>query len=225
MPSAADLFNAIEQGEDGTVVEILEKDPGAARARNTEGLSPLVVAAYWGRRSLVPLLARAVGTLDFWEAAIVGATDAAAAMVRSAPELVTARSPDGFTALHLAVFFGQLETARMLIAAGADVTSRTSNAFDNQPLHAAVAGGDWGARLACVRLLLGAGAPPDETQPGGSTPLMSAAQNGDDAVVDLLLASGADPRRQDDAGRTAPAHAAEAGHQALAARLREHPPA
>ena len=51
------------------------------------------------------------------------------------PGLATAFSPDGFTALHFAAFFGKAEVAHILLEAGADVDVYTQNAFANQPLH------------------------------------------------------------------------------------------
>jgi uncharacterized protein len=111
------------------------------------------------------------------------------------------------------------ETARSLIEAGANVSARTTNALDNQPLHAAAAGNRTDARLASVQLLLDAGAPVNERQSGGFTPVMSAAQNGDAPVLELLLARGADPTLGDDEGRSAADHARAAGHEDLVVRL------
>lgn len=213
------IFTAIEEGDLAGVERILATDRGALEARNPEGLSPITVAAYWGERQVLALLVEAASTLDIWEAAVVGDADRAHYLVAGDPRLVEARSSDGFTALHLAVFFGSPETAEVLLAAGADVSARTTNALDNQPLHAAVAGADPAARLASVKLLLDAGATPNERQSGGFTPIMSAAQNGDDMVVDLLLAHGADPMLSDDRGRTAADLAEEGGYPRLAVRL------
>ncbi len=214
-----DLFSAIEQGDLAGVNQILAADPEAGRARNAEGLTPIMVAAYWGRTEVLNRLVEVSGQLDFWEAATVGAVDTVRELSNQDPELITARSVDGFTALHLAVFFGNQETALALIDAGSDVLARTHNVLDNQPLHAAAAGNDARSRLPCVRALLEAGAAVNERQSGGFTPLMSAAQNGDEAVVDLLLAAGADPKAKDDRGLTASEHATNAGYPEIATRL------
>jgi ankyrin repeat protein len=178
-----------------------------------------MVAAYWGQAAVLERLLEATVGLGFWEAATVGATARLTELLDETPELITAHSPDGFTALHLASFFGHPETVRALIEAGADVSARTSNALDNQPLHAAVAGSEARARLACARLLVAEGADVNGRQSGGYTPLMSAAQNGDEDLAELLLARGADPTLEDDQGLSAMAHAGKAGHAALAARL------
>ncbi len=219
--SFEDLFTSIEKGDLAGVNRILSAEPLAITAKNAERLSPIVVAAYWGQDEVLDRLLEIADDLDFWEAATVGATSRIRELISDEPSLVAARSPDGFTALHLAVFFGHPETARALIDVGADVLARTENALNNQPLHAAVAGSQGQSRLACVRILLEAGAAVNETQSGGFTPLMSAAQNGDRPVADLLLAHGADPNMEDDSGLSASAHAANAGHADIAARLQE----
>ena len=213
------FFTVIEQGDLPTATGALEDNPSLTEARNAEGLSPLAVAAYWGRHDLVKLLRERSGQLDLWDAAIVGDAPAVARNVEADPALVTARSPDGFTALHLAAFFGSPETVAVLIEGGADVGAWTSNTFHNQPLHAAVAGSDPETRLTIARMLLDAGAEPGIQQSDGSTPLMSAARHGDEALVDLLVGAGADSTTRDQGGRTAADHAREAGSVELAKKL------
>ena len=213
------FFTVIEQGDLPTATAALEDNPSLTEARNAEGLSPLAVAAYWGRRDLVDLLRQRGGPLGLWDAAIAGDHDAVEEVLADDPSSVRSESPDGFTALHLAAFFGSPETVAVLIECGADVGAWTSNTFHNQPLHAAVAGSDPPTRIAIARMLLDAGAEPGTQQSDGSTPLMSAARHGDEALVDLLVGAGADLTTQDQGGRTAADHAREAGSVELAKRL------
>jgi uncharacterized protein len=218
--TSQDLFNSIEAGDLAGVDRTLTSEPLAIQARTAEGLTPIMVAAYWGQAEVLDRLLEVGADLDFWEAATVGATNRVSQLVNDQPQLVQSRSADGFTALHLAVFFGHPDTARVLIDAGSDVSARTTNAFDNQPLHAAAASSAAKSRLACVHLLLEAGAPVNERQSGGFTPLMSAAQKGDTPVAELLLAAGADAGLNDDQGQSAVDHAVNAGHTDLAAKMR-----
>ena len=218
--TSQDLFTSIEAGDLAGVDRTLSSEPLAIQARTAEGLSPIMVAAYWGQAKVLARLLEAGGDLDLWEASTVGATDRVSQLVNDQPGLVHSRSADGFTALHLAVFFGHPDTARVLIDTGSDVSARTTNAFDNQPLRAAAASSAVQSRLACVRLLVEAGAPVNERQAGGFTPLMSAAQKGDNPVAELLLDAGADPGLEDDQGLSAVDHAVNAGHTDLAAKLR-----
>jgi ankyrin repeat protein len=215
----SDIFEAVQNGDLPTVRRIIDSDPEAIGAKTPDGLSPLIVAAYWGQPEILEYLRERGGELDFWEAVIVGDMRRVKTMIDADQGLITAHSPDGFTALHLAVFFGQPETARLLINAGANVLARTTNALDNQPIHAAVAGNKAGVRVASTEALVKAGAAVNERQSGGFTPLMSAAQNGDTEVARLLLAHGADPSLKDDQGLSAADHARTAGHPEIAALL------
>ncbi|MGZ8528123.1 MAG: ankyrin repeat domain-containing protein, partial [Candidatus Limnocylindrales bacterium] len=126
------------------------------------------------------------------------------------------RSTDGFTALHLAAFFGRPEVARLLLDRGADLNRWAGGDLYVQPLHSAVAGGH--ADVAAM-LILG-GADIDAPQRHGYTPLMGAAQNGMAATVQLLLARGANPTARNDDVLTAAELADRAGHPAVAATIR-----
>jgi uncharacterized protein len=215
-----DFFSAIEAGNTADVMNALAADPGLVASRNAEGLSPIMVAAYWGRDDILAALIEHRDPMDFWEAAIVGDVQRLQELVDTDPSLVTEHSPDGFTGLHFSAFFGKPAAVDVLLRAGADVTTRTNNVFHNQPLHAAVAGSNPRTRLDCVARLLKAGAPPNERSEG-STPLMEAAGQGDDQLVELLVAHGANAALFDEQGHSAADRAAEAGHESLAARLRE----
>jgi ankyrin repeat protein len=114
---------------------------------------------------------------------------------------------EGDTALHAAGFSYDQETARDLIARGADIRAR--NRRGAEPLHAAVIGApgspSWNpARQRAVILsLIEAGADPNATAAGGVTPLHRAVRNRCSAAVDALLGAGADPRLRNDRGSTA----------------------
>lgn len=213
-----ELFTAIEAGDLKAVQSIVEADSEALRATNPDGVTPIVYAAYWGKPDIREWLLSVAPSLDFWEAVTTGFVSLVQELLGNDPKLLNAFSPDGFTALHLAAFFGHPELVRVLIEAGADATARTTNALANQPLHAAVAG-PVETRLAAARLLVEAGAPVNERQSGGFTPLMAAAQNGDEELMDFLLSHRAEPSAKDDQGRSAADLATSAGHDQLAKRL------
>jgi ankyrin repeat protein len=129
----------------------------------------------------------------------------------------TARSTDGFTALHFAAFFGKPEAARILLEAGARVDVYAENQIRVQPLHSAAAG----RHLEVCRLLLAAGADVNARQERGYTPLHEAAKNGDPEMVELFLSAQANPNAMTDDGETPAATAEAAGHVDVARRLRE----
>ena len=211
------MISAVTAGDTPAVVKLLEEDPSLAMARGADGVSAVLLARYRFDRPTLDVLLAADPELDVFEAAAVGRLDRLKDRLAAAPDAATSFSPDGFTALHLAAFFGRAEAARILLESGASVEAYTRNPFANQPLHAAAAG----QHVEVCRLLLAAGADVNATQHGGFTPLHEAAQHGDDEMVELFLSAGADPAIVVEDGRSAADLAEAAGHPDVAARLRE----
>jgi ankyrin repeat protein len=193
------LFAAIDEGDDGAVAELLDLQPELAGARNGEGLSPVLHALYRGQAGLVEPILAANPPLDVFDAAAVGRTRGLEELLDADGSLAQVFAPDGFTALHLAAFFGQEDAARALLERGADVGAVARNPeLQVTPLHSAAAASHGGI----VKLLLEHGADPNARQGGGFTPLHSAAQNDDRESVEALLAAGADASLATDEGRT-----------------------
>jgi ankyrin repeat protein len=216
--SESTFFAAIDAGDADAVAEALASDPGLAAARDADGVSATMHALYRGRADLAETIAAALPELDVFEAAALGRLDRLAALLASEPALATARSADGFTALHYPAFFGVGDAAassRALIAAGADVNARSANPFSVLPIHSATAGNHDDV----VAVLIDAGADVNATQRHGWTPLHGAAHNGSLASVERLLAAGADPAARNDDGTSAIELAQAAGHEAIVARL------
>ena len=216
MATAADMMAAVAAGETERVSALLAEDSSLAMARGDDGVSAVLLARYRFDRPTMDVLLAADPDLDLFEASAVGRVDRVRVAIDDDRESVRRLSPDGYTALHLAAFFGKPEIARMLLDAGASVDTYTTNDFANQPLHAAAAG----RHLEVCRVLLAAGAEVNATQHGGYTPLHEAAQHGDVEMVELFLSAGADPTLEVPEGT--PADLAEAaGHPDVATRLRE----
>jgi uncharacterized protein len=217
MPDSVEMMAAVAAGDTNAVVRILAADPSLATARGDDGVSAIMLARYRFDRPTIDAILDADPELDAFEAAALGRLDRLTTLLDADPGVAAAYSPDGFTALHLASFFGRSEAARLLLEAGADVDAYTRNAFENQPLHASAAG----RHVEICRMLLAAGADVNATQHGGFTPLHEAAQHGDDEMVELFLSAGADATVSVADGGT-PADLAEAaGHHDVAQRLRE----
>jgi ankyrin repeat protein len=218
MPTATDLFDAIDGDDADRLETILAEAPTLAAARDDEGVSAVLHALYHGRPPLAETIAAALPELDIFEAAALGRVDRVRELLAADPALARAASPDGFIALHLPAFFGgrgTADAARALIEAGADVSARSNNSFWVLPLHSAASGG----HAEIVELLLAAGAEPDPRQRHGWTPLQAAAQNGDLRSLEALLAAGADPELRNDDGLSATDLARAAGNDELVARL------
>ncbi len=198
MPTAEALFDAIEQGDLVLVDEILVADPSLATADRL-GVSTLRAAAYAGHPELAEPLERGGADADVFDAAALGDVDHLRAILDAddGSGLVHAVSGDGFTALHLAAWFGHPKAAELLLARGADPTAVAPNGTALQPLHSAAAAG----HQVIAHLLLDRGADIDACQTGAITPLHSAAHRNDVAMVALLLGRGADPASVTDDGR------------------------
>ena len=216
----ATVFEAIRAGDVDGIRALLRADPSVAGARDEKGLSAIRFARYRGRADLAELLLDARPELDVFDAATVGETARLSELLEADQSLVTAYSGDGFTPLHLAVFFGHVEAAQLLLERGAEANARAANEMRVMPLHSAVAADD----LASVRVLLEHGADVNETSHEGWTPLHGAAQHGNEELVELLLSKGADASKRLDAGQTSAETAAAAGHHDLAERLRNATP-
>ncbi len=98
---------------------------------------------------------------------------------------VNAARPDGSTALLWAVHWNDLETANLLLGAGANANSSDDHGVT--PLHQAAQN----ANAAMVERLIKAGANPNAAEFSGLSPLMIAAHTGNVQVVKLLLDHGA----------------------------------
>jgi len=193
------VFELIDAGDADALRDELDLDPDLAGTRNADGLSPVLYALYNGKADLVEPLLDANPPLDVFDSAAVGRTRGLEELLDAEPELARSWSADGFTALHLAAFFGQEDSARILLERGAELSVVARNeSIHVTPLHSAAAG----SHPSIVKILLEHGAEPNAAQDGGFTPLHSAAQNDDRESVEALLEAGADPTLANDEDKT-----------------------
>jgi uncharacterized protein len=217
MTPADDLFSAIRATDLATVDLLLTDRPDLAASKDSNGLSALTVAAYYGQRSILDRILAAEPDLDRFEASIVGDVNRLAKLLDEPnTEPIDQRSADGFTALHLAAFFGRLGAAQELLDRGADANSWATGSIHVQALHSACAAG----HEEIARLLIEHGAEPNGREDGGSTPLHSAAGQGMTSLSDFLMEHGADPKDLTDDMLTPADIAGRAGYPELAAHLR-----
>ena len=190
MEGNATIFARIDAGDAAAVAALVEADPSAANARNESGDSPVLVALYGGRRDIAETLLARGAELDLFEACAFGLAGRVQELLERDPALVSAYSHDGWTALHLASFFGHAEIASLLVARGADVNARSKSArfaTSNTPLHAAAANG----QTAVAGILMDHGADVNARDGSGFTPLGLAANTRNDLLVIRLLELGA----------------------------------
>jgi uncharacterized protein len=173
------IFELIDAGDADGLRALLADEPEQAALHDDQGLTALMRAAYRGGE-VFAAVRDADPPLEPFDRIMVGESDGL-----PAPH---ARTPDGFTPLHIAAFAHNTEAARLLLEAGADPNVVATASFARvTPLGTcAFAGANDVARL-----LLEHGADTERTGDGDATPLRVAEANGNAELRDLLRAHGA----------------------------------
>ena len=210
MTGSRDVFRAIRAGDDQGLRLLLQEEPGLAVSCEG-GVSALMMALYRRRQDMAEIILSKQPPLDIFEASAMGEREIAMELLREDESLLHAFAVDGYTALHLAAYFGRAPVVQRLIDRGADLRAVARNSMQVEPLHSAVTG----RNLEIVRILLRAGADPRACQADGWTPLHAAAQNGDTRIARVLVEHGADIRATNDEGLTPIDVAKAAGHDSV----------
>lgn len=217
MADSADIFAAIDKGDNRRLKALITKSPDLAEARDANGVSALLNARYRSNMKAVETLLAAGPKLSLFDAAALGDEARIAELLATNRSLVETYSPDGFTPLHLAVFFGQPAAARILLESDAPVNAVSHNEMMVLPLHSAVASGNHEV----VELLVSNGAQVNAVQQGGYTPLHASAQNGDQKSALLLLENGGDRSAKLENGQTPEETARKHGQKELADLIKD----
>lgn len=211
------FHDQVKRGDLDGVRAALAENPSLLNATNEAGQTAFLLAKYYRQEDTAGYLLGLDPKLDIFQACVAGQTAAVLSAIDADSSLLEKRSPDGWTPLHLAAFFGHPELAAALLDRGAQVDARSTNAMKNTPLHAAAAGGH--AEL--VNLLAKRGADPNAKQEGGWTALHSAAQAGNREMVSVLVANGAHANVRAENGQGPLDMALMKGHPDVAALLEE----
>jgi ankyrin repeat protein len=209
------LLSAIRNRDADTVAQLLIDDPSSRAFTGPSNESLVMHACYVGAADLAPLL-RGSRAYDAAEAAALGDLIAIDDALSTDADLISRRTRDGWTPLHLACFFGREEAASLLVDSGAPIDALSTNATRNTPLHAALAGA---CVPALVKRLIMAGADVTALGEHGITPLHIAASRGDAALCELLIARGAKPHATMEDGTTPAQLATARGFPELAEKL------
>jgi len=132
------LHHAAERGH-LDVARVLLDHGANVRAVDGRGRPPLYLAAQGVRMrkmrsspDVVDLLLTCGAPLNACALAVLGRTDALAALIDADPTVVDARDAGGYTPMHLAAWNGQAATVALLLDAGAEIDAR--NGRDETPL-------------------------------------------------------------------------------------------
>lgn len=212
MPRVKDLITAAKQGNLDVVDKLLSEHPELSDAKDEDGVSAILLALYHGHPDVARRLARDRNDFTIFEATVLGKLDRLKEIVEAIPESVNAVSPDGFTALGFAAYFGQLDSATFLLAKGANPNIASKNGLKVSPLHSALAGG----QSAIALMLINGGSDLNLKNAEGWTPLHYAADVGDAEIASLLVDMGADHTVKNNEGRTAAELAVDVGHDHVA---------
>jgi ankyrin repeat protein len=215
--STQEFFSAIAAGHLDKVREALSADTNLVNARNENGISVVLFSLYNGKNEIARLLIDRGARLDLFEAAASGTQERVEQLLQKDPGTISSYSSDGWTALHLAVFFGRVNIVHLLLSKGANIDAPSRNDQLVTPLHSALANPH---NSAVGQLLIGAGASLNVQQSQGYTPLHYAAANGLDQVVKSLMAHGIDTTIKDRQGKTAFDVAVERGKTSIATLLK-----
>ena len=209
------LEHYIQTADLKSLGELLERDRALATATTSHNVSPLMLACYYKKPSVISLLFNYIDEINLFEASASGKFDVVAHLIYTHPEMVNEFSPDGFTPLGLACYFGHPQIASYLVLKGADVNIPSDNGFSVYPIHSAVAAN----QTEIARMLLDHGAQVNVKQKSGVTPLHSAAQNGNLELLIMLLEHGALVNIRMEGGKLPADLAAEKGFADIAAIL------
>ncbi|MBM9499006.1 ankyrin repeat domain-containing protein [Leptospira sp. 201903071] len=214
-----EIFQAIAGGLKSKVIGLLKRDPSLFQSLTEEGITPVLFSIYYGKLDLSKEIFELSPNRNLFEAAALGNLEETKRLILESPKEINSLSKDGWSALHLASYFGHLEIVRSLIEAGADLslTSKSKMSYGNTALHSAIATG----RKAVVELLLEKGADVNAIQdPGRITPLhIAASRPGSIEIIHILLKKGADKTRLSEEEQTPYAIALEKGNEAEAKEL------
>jgi ankyrin repeat protein len=156
-PDHEDIHVAAKNGDTDEVAALLSMDSRLTRTHDSNGWTPLHLAAHYGHADIVSIM-----------------------LHNNAPVDIRSTNTMANTPLHAALAGRRNDVSKMLIEAGADVNARQHGGW--VPLHAAAANGD----REMVDLLIARGADRSAINDAGVSAAAIARERGHAALADSL---------------------------------------
>ena len=156
-PDHEDIHVAAKNGDTDEVAALLSMDSRLTRTHDSDGWTPLHLAAHYGHADIVSIM-----------------------LHNNAPVDIRSTNTMANTPLHAALAGRRSDVSKMLIEAGADVNARQHGGW--VPLHAAAANGD----REMVELLIARGADRAAINDAGVSAAALARERGHAALADSL---------------------------------------
>ena len=220
--AAGEIHDAIRGGDLAAVQRLVANDKSLLTAKESDGSTPLHVAARAGNIEIAKLLLDAGADIKAGDNENSNALHlAAVGGQREMIDFLLARGMDvnsaddnGMTTILFAVGFNHADLVPYLVSKGARIDCRTTGG--TTLMHQAAYRGN----LDLIKYLVSEKQP---VSPGrdqwGNTPLIGAAARGRKEAVEYLLASGADPNETSADGQSVLVAAAEGGNRDIVALL------
>ncbi|MCC3862329.1 ankyrin repeat domain-containing protein [Pseudemcibacter aquimaris] len=193
-----EVFKAIDVADSVALKLLLEQDANLASCRSNDGMSAVLFSLYINRPEITEVLLSYEPDLDIYDLAALGGAGQISVILATEPKSVHEYSGDGFTALHVASYFGHADVVKLLLDHGAEVDKLAMNGSDLTPLQSAVSN----CNVEALKVLLEFNPDVNVKMMGGFTPLMTAYALEDEEIAELLITAGADKDAKADDGRS-----------------------
>lgn len=210
-----EVFKAIDVADVNALGTLLENDLSLASCRSNDGMSAVLFSLYINKPEITKLILSFEPELDIYDLAALGGAAQISALIATDPKIIHEYNGVGFTALHIASYFGHVGIVSLILENGGEVDKTTMDGSGLTALQSAVSN----LKTDAVKELLHFNADVDVRMLGGFTPLMTASAMGSYELVKILLDFKANKSLVSEDGRNAAAFANSGNHKDVAVLL------
>jgi ankyrin repeat protein len=192
---------AVLNGDVKSVEQFLVRDSALLYARDVNGQSVYLLAAYANQQGVISLFESKGLVPDVYEAAATGKVDRVHQLLRPAPGIVNMPNLAGDTPVHAAALCHRSEVIENVITYGPDFTVRNPKRKNSTAAHLGLQSSPKDAAEAMAFAMIGNGLDPNLANAEGDTILHCAARTGYPRVIRLLLQKGANTSSKNAAGQ------------------------